>query len=497
MYSYLKVFGMNLIVFSVFILITSFAQAKTLDYFPKRSQGLILQLRNFICSENYLNSTMTLDDIEKGRQFIAYVQTQIQSKNLAYLQIKDLFTTHYLSSETGKHESILSEFCVCQGKSNALYEEMVKLSGDLNYINSQGMTPLMLLANSGYYNNVSCAEVLLRYGADPSYLNPVNWPGLGNYDALGYALVNHNLPVIELFLDYQKEHKNSLDLNTQELLRAFQGETFDSRRTGIHTDYLYRVANQSLNFSFVEYLLNKNPLMKKEYEQNIAFWYRQEAVKKAAGTYYYPPLWTYNILDLRKYAQQLSVQLKPYVIDKAKLKPIGKKVGFDAYQYTLNGEQVTLLLLHKKIKPLLGRLLGQKHLAEKGILVASKFIVPPTSLDKAKYIFNLSKDLPLISEPFLDSGQGLNPIGVEIEGLELYVEYIEGFPTTTSRRFGFIDNTMGNAIYSKSKKEAVIIDTGDDKNFIAPVGDLRKAYEAKKFNFSPHLQYVTIDLSKE
>jgi hypothetical protein len=98
---------------------------------------------------------------------------------------------------------------------------------------------------------------------------------------------------------------------------------------------------------------------------------------------------------------------------------------------------------------------------------------------------------------FIDSPPRQNPVNIEIEGIELYVEYIDGeqidAPTDLAQ-FGFVD-VGGNAIRTK-EGEIFIIDTGDDKNFNIPIGDPREAFRGKIFNFAPIISIIEIDLSK-
>jgi ankyrin repeat protein len=498
--------SINLLITVLYLLFFSFPiESKELSTFHPAERKII---RDFL--DLAYGLTKTTNAIEQAKAYINSVQNKIDNKELdPDFKLSDLFTTYYDDKEHQLpfQKSFLSEYCRTFEYNSDFYTyilEYLKENPDFyNYQRWDGMTPLMQIANyfSPNSNPTSCAESLIKKGS-----NPLKAFGRGNlelHSALTLALIGHNVPIIELFLKELKDKSPNRDWKNQELLKAYNGEVFEPYAiVGQHVFDLYRVANQALNIPMVEKMQEQyRYLIGAEFKRSIDLWENDPEVKNERGTFYYPPLWAYNALELKKYALKILQEIESQIIDKNNLKLIDKQMQL--YEYENNGKKITLM--KKDTKPLLGRVLGRNHLAKsleesnsKHLAVAQKFLVYPHGpLAKAKVIFTFAMNYSYESSKGILQGiSGTNPVNVEIEGIELYAEYIEGSPTQAPRFAGFIDNDKGNAIRSKKDKKIYIIDTGDDKNFLVRVGDAFKAFQAKVFNFAPHIRQIVLDLGK-
>lgn len=418
-----------------------------------------------------------------------------------HFMLNDIFTA-YWHADSQHLASFLTDFC-SKAASNSpegaqFYKKIVSTIGNSDeYHQLRTETPLSILAAKTPYwrrdgkqddSNIPCIKTLLEYGANPLFAlyNKGDW----DLNPLSIALINHNVPVVEIFLDTINSLSLKLPHTTNELLRAYRGESFTSlARWGPHIHDLYRVANQAGNSRLVKKLSDSYPYFEQEEKKYKQGW--EHEIKESLGkSFYYPPFWAMNVVQLKDYARKIAEQLKGHVIDKAKLKALDDTDTLFLYEH--DGKS---MVLRKKLGwPLTGRILCADHLSKHGRLVAQKFIVPPKEgLTNAKVTFTL----PSHFFKTLDSGSGHNPINIEFKGIELYAENIEGEFERTYRSDGFIDNDRSNAIRSANDTKLYIIDTGDDKNCIIPLGNAEKAYEAKILNFAPHMKYVTIDLSKK
>lgn len=505
----MKFYYRTFLAFFVFAAVS--LNGKSLRDFGPKERELIVEFRSIAVGEkNKRGDFIDQEEVKKSLQFIEQIKQRIERKELdPGFEIFDLFTTYYRDRFAGYYEqSLLTEYCLHPLYDLTFYETLlgyVKHHID-SFRNSEGQTILMQLASYGSDRATPCAAELLDRG---ERLNLRRWKkGLPHYDALTDALLNNSTGNINLFIDTigtrLKNNPIRLDWTSQELLWVYQGKVFSSRAVwGQHIPNLYRVANQSLNYGMVDKLF---PSLKVSIKRNLEKWEETNANKR--GSFYYPPFWLYNASQLKTYAEELVKRLEKNVIDKSKLtkRPDG------LYEYLDDGKK--LVLMKKTAAPLVGRILGRNHL-EKAIersglknkyAVPKKFLIPPEGgLNKAKVVFRFPH-APKNSEeglmPFF-SVTGLNQVGVEVEGVELYVEYIEGkFIRLGSHSmlswFGFIDGDKGNAIKSEKDGLIYIIDTGDDKNFIVPLGTNTSggSYKAKSLQYAPHIPGITISLDK-
>lgn len=505
------------LLFLVFSL--SLLSAQFLDQFDDREKKLIISFKDFA----YLKKFTEAEDLLKQTQY-KIANFQLNPK----FSLNDLFTTYYfpkneeIDSDLAdlfkanipqQANSFLSDFCYQM--SNKLddeainfYEKIIQRVGNSDPHAYNGETPLFIIAsrdpNYSIFtleqknDEVACARLLLSNGANPSF--KVAYSGSKvfsknkDHSPLSIALINGNFPLVKLFNEYIDPNSPMLSLFESELIRASSGEIFDSKLKNKNQILdLYKVANQFINISLVKKLQQDFPDIKKYETQLLDLWKQSpNVIKKSQDEYFYPPLWIYNIDDLKSYAEKVIKQLQPHVISKDKLIKTKNETLFN---YDLNNERI--LLLRKTIKPLVGRILGADHLKNCNRLVARKFIVEPENgLINSRVTFTLPGYTSYGAENMLDITQGLNSINIEIEDIELYVEYIEGNRESTFRSCGFIDNDKSNSIRSQKSGNLYIIDTGDDKNFIVPSGNPRANYIAKALHFAPHLRLITLDLSK-
>jgi hypothetical protein len=492
--------------------------AKNLEDFNKSNQELIINFKRLALSPEASSR-------RQASTLLNETEDKINRGEISGLQAIDLFTTYYLSSYTGElqRESVLSEFCLFQKYSDSsTYENFYKTlidklphSADF-YRDAQGETLLVKVVKQPRYSensapwikkNTSCEEWLLEKGADPLAL--IHKPY--DYNAFDVALVNHNKLAVELFKDWLAKHPQTLPWHTAEFLRAYNGEVFKTKDlVGTHRYRLYRVANQAGNFPLVKKLYEENRSFRNHPQEYLENWQQDKrVVNQSKDSYFYPPLWAYNIVQLRDYARQAIEKLQPYVINASDLEPVEGRPGLFNYSY----QNKKIVLMKKDRSPIVGRVLGALHLKEVGSSynVPLKFLVPPPGgLENAKVVFSIPElsdggrhQDPMYTWGFI-TNRGLasfvsrNAVGMEIPGTELFVEHIEGQHVmgTPDYTNGFVD-AKTNVIRRESDGKLFIIDTGDDKNFMVPVGDSFKAYEAKILHFAPQIGTVTIDLAQD
>lgn len=492
---------------------------KNMSSFSKSEKKIITDFRQFVLRGEFDKAN---DLIDKANTLIA------QDRAFSEFKISDLYSAYSRNGFDGKMKSsfdsqisekiknLLTDFCVnspaLDDQAMKFYEKMIRTVKVDDLINHQ--TPLAIISKSDpVKNNWKCAEILLKYGANPLYeLDKYSEDKGTTYSPLDLAIINNNKSLINIFLFHIKKMGLFIPPRTQELINAYKGGNFESRWIwGKHINELFRVANQSLNFKLVRRMLHNHKYLRKREREYIAIW--QKSTKNKQNNFYYQPLWSFNILMLRKYARKIIAQLKLHVIEDAKLTELpGRRIpGVEKlYSYDSKGGQI--ILLKKNILPLVGRVLGADHFANcpylpADVKVAKKYVVAPKrGLRNSKIVFSLpheyfwkhkSQNRNFINYKFKEDN-GLNPVNVEIESLELYVQYIEGQeqPIRSAPQIcGFIDNVPKNSIWKNNT--LYVIDTGDDKNFIVPIPDSQKALKIKSMHFAPYISKITIDLSKE
>lgn len=487
------------------------AWSKNIQDFGQPERELILKFKNLALNSRTLPQALEL---------LVATEKKIEQGQLAKgFLASDLVTTTYLSNYFDpSRESVLSDFCKRHyGKDPSTYADfyktlLSKLKHSPDYYDDNGRTPLMALVQTPRYSEItpswinhetSCEEWLLAADSSPLTINREPY----DHNAFDIALVNHNQPVIALFIDWLKDNPQSLPWHTDELLRAYRGEVFQTTDIlGMHRFRLYRVANQSGNFALVHKLYEDNQSFRTIQEDYLKRWQNDMRVQSVNhDSFYYPPLWAFNIVQLRDYARETIKKLSPYVIKREDLQPILNKPGLFRYRF----KEEDLILMKKEQAPIVGRVLGALHLAEKGSSygLPKKFIVAPTD-GLTKVVFTVPGDMqgrhydPMYTWGFvfdktLGASGGLNAVNLEIPGAELYVEYIKGEHVLGRPDLGkgFVD-AKSNVIERSSDHKQFIIDTGDDKNFLTPIGNLKDAYEIKILHFAPDVRKVTIDLAK-
>lgn len=399
----------------------------------------------------------------------------------------------------------------------SLYDEMInKLDNPDTYVRNDGMTPLMILAGMARYSHETVVigvtdnkknmlshiiSKLLDKGSSILNINQIEYSKTGReLNALSYAIINVNRIAIDMFIN--KLGNSIISSPTKNFLQVYNNEPIDMNTVNINIIRdLYRLANEVGNYEVVIQIFNSNEDIRNLYNENKLIWENDDEVIKNRINFYYPPLWLYNIVDMKKYMLSLLDEIKPYIIEEKDLRYSGIKEKYDYAEIIYNGE--TIKLYDKTpFKNHLGRILGANHLRqclrkESHYKVPRKFLILPSKDNITFEITIPNSQVSSLGEGSLISSADINPINVEILGAKIYAEYIEnGHFILLDPECGWIDNKKENAMMVEKNGINFIyyIDTGDDKNFLIPVGDNYLGYEGKVLNWNPNTEIIRITI---
>ena len=254
---------------------------------------------------------------QKALDLFVATEGRIATGEIVGLKAADLFTTYFPSRNGKENKSVLTEFCRCNEKTLPKYykEFFLSLLSQLEhpldfYVDGQE-TPLMKLVRPPRYENApkeletaKCESWLLAYGSNPLLINPSPF----DHSAFDIALLNNNWRVINLFKSSVKTSGAALPPRTEELLRVYDGEVLEpSDNSTIHLYQLYRVANQAQNFAMVKKLDDENDGFRAIQQEYLDEWFKDDlANSPGKNSYFHPPLWAYNINQLRDYAREVA-----------------------------------------------------------------------------------------------------------------------------------------------------------------------------------------------
>lgn len=507
------IFSLSLLSFFVFQNIF----ALNIDIFTSEEQELIKKFYSITVGFKRNSQKQSKETaIQQAKEMIETVAEVIPNYGQTRFSVSDLFTTTFDTGEGfwKKSHHFLFDYIECKNKDAEFFDYYLRYIDNIDDVkNEKGRTLFMELANEQPQDSIivgnnpindevgiHCFQSLLKKGASLSIQDQEG------HDAISIALLSHNIPIIHLIEDYLQQYENiTLNEHTQILLDVYQGKSIniDALEQNV-LKAVYRVANQTQNFQLVDSLYTR--FFKDSFEE--VFLRTKEAY------YFHPPLWAYNICQMKEYAIATIKQLLDVVIDERNL----QHTEGPYYKYNDGSGEI---VLRKKDTHLIGRILGRNHLekviqreeAQSQLAVPRKFLTLP-SADGGE--IEVEVRVPaLYPGEALNMGCGGNPISLAIKGVTIYAEFIEGkdCPTSQSKLLsndpivrkigkeaGFVDYGHGNENFIQSKKDGKIyfIDTEDRKNFIQK--KMEEGYNeaaVKAYCFDPRIQYISIPLSIE
>jgi hypothetical protein len=307
---------------------------------------------------------------------------------------------------------------------------------------------------------------------------------------------------------FSKSEKLPQDI---EILRQiYHGHHLQIHKGQFPEDFLkiaYRVANQANNYAMVEELYILAGI--KELENKIKE--MSPETFSVELNYIHEPYWSYNIAQLKHYAQRIIEKFRPHIISPDQI----LKEEKSTFITTHDGKKTRV----RKIEGQFGRILPNLHLGQvlehNPVLGVPKIFLLPRNLNKGlDLIFHMPyisffpnmelKDMGPADDP------GFNAIQVLCDDFEIFQEYIEGqgVPGDTSfAGLGHLDFNATQVVQTSSGKK-YLIDTKESKNFFVPflspspkdrngkkVSKHREVvFDAKSLNFDPRVIFVKIHL---
>ncbi|MEN8236654.1 MAG: hypothetical protein ABFQ95_03820 [Pseudomonadota bacterium] len=445
--------------------------------------------------ESYLNKRLSTQ-----RELIKEAKNYSQNSETDF-KIKDLFLTSYLSESKEMQNYLLDyplhkEFKITDVD---FFKETLALisDADVDSVKDDKTQRTILM-------RITC-DSEVKPGLLSAVLNKQPDSMLDDKDgfnALELALMFDNKNVIlaleNYIADKELPPKTNMALNIYKGLEPMIQENDYSKQ---FMELLYRIANQVQNYAMVDQLYAL--LGMQERFEHLKTNQKLQDILSSASNYFYPPLWSYNICQLRDYAREVAKQMIDHLIQPEML--VHKEDKY--YNLTLpSGETLTVL---KKSNQVISRILGRNYLEQeikkrnfKNLAVPRKFLLAPTHIDQINVRFKL---------PCSKSNGGENPIGIEFEGFELYAEFIEEdklkteelgqqvWPDVGSMGFRDFGAVGANLFVSKRDGKTYIIDTEGKKNFFSSYffpNTANKAIEyIKEFHFDKRTEFISIKMS--
>ena len=354
------------------------------------------------------------------------------------------------------HRSMYEDFSKLYLQNHlTLYDKIIdKIKGSFDdYSRNDGMTPLMILAESYEIYSLLINEKKhvikkLMEKSDILKYNIIEYEKTKKeYNAITYAFIHMNRIAIDLFTENMGNNYNKLTSPTKELVDVFNGVGKIEIPALYDEEYIkliYRSANEIQNHSIVKQLYDKIILISDPYKD---YWKEDVGFNSENNKFYYPPLWLYNIIEMKDYVNDLLKKIKPYVIDETKLKFIRRTASdHNLYEYEQENEIIKLIDKTGHVNHL-GRLLGSIHMTKcfkkdvekrgkkwdgtyhgqfEKYRIARKFIQLPKN-----NICNAQITIPAGSETgsLMVSG-GRNAVNVELLDVRIFSEFIEGLSTS-------------------------------------------------------------------
>ena len=460
----------------------------------------------------------SVDEANKIIETVLKKENQGINENVKPLTVADLLTTTFdipdksFFEQGRKNANFLLDYCVESKITDvAFFDHILSFIKDPDVVkDSKGRTILMRLADhrgkKEYPESIQCFASVLGKGAN------INLSDMKGKDAPTIALLANNTAMVKL----SEEHLHKLALTlanpmTRLLLEIYHGKHVPINQTEINilVMAMYRVANQSQNYPMVDELYNR---FFKAHMKGI-FQDIMEAYP------FHPPLWAYNMSQIKDYMVSRIKEIQPVMIDKGKLEHVKGKL----YQYNTGAQN---LILVEKSTDDVGRILGRNHLdkiiqklkVQDHVAVPLKFLALNSPLNYQ----HLKTEIRIPFAAYVGKGlnisggsHGLNPMSILIKGTTIYAEYIE--PANTSEKnlmnnwdvqqvlhaSGFSDNDPSNFLKSQKDGKVYIIDTEDLKNFLPNEQLIRDKYNTlqmeriKSFAFDPRIEFIDIQLTEK
>ena len=273
---------------------------------------------------------------------------------------------------------------------------------------------------------------------------------------------------VEPMLEYIRENNVPIDEKNEMILGIYRGDTVNIENvTNVYTLLtMYQVANVYQNYVMAEVLYKKQNIDSKRYNEERG-WFNM--CKKGYNTKigFYPPLWLYNIKQIKDYVIYLYNDMKNDITERSKVTKMdgrGRCGRFERYMY--NGEYYCK-------KPNVDRYFGAKCLKKNKMSVPKKFILPKrdnlTEI-RVKVTIDDVSDYAQTKDMFYNRQLQENPIKIEFLDFDTLSEVIEGeipgefmeHGLRTYTEIGFYDFAHHN--FRTVDGKLYVIDTEMNKN---------------------------------
>lgn len=281
-----------------------------------------------------------------------------------------------------------------------------------------------------------------------------------------------------------------------EILRKIhKGENFEVDIKKFSPDLIhlfYRVSNDAGNIEMVNKFKDG-----KEQEAIKLKELHPEAYSRDVN-YIHEPYWSYNIVQLREYAERIIKKIRPYFVEEKSILVNEKgtfvvlpnreeiRVRQVSFQYVLPN-----LYLKERLKEDPNRSVPRIWILPKHENIEFTFKMPYS--DKPGFIL-----LPFKKKHFASSFP-FNPLQVLSDDVTVYQEFIDGKEEFGDRSFfdlGHSDFNRVQIITSNKDHKKYLIDTKESKNFFTELTSTYAdiVYDAKALNFTPGTEYVNISV---